>query len=100
MNLLETYFMKSGDTPEILRESIAAGDVIENEHGFAVVQLTEDALLIHACCGDGKYWQEQFEMLARKGGVNKLAMITRRNPKAWARRFGYEAVKVYMEKEL
>lgn len=100
MNLLERYFAKSGDTPEVLKLSMAAGDVIQNEHGFAVVQLTEDALLIHACCGDGKYWQEQFEMLAEKGGVKKLAMITRRNPEAWERRFGYKVKKFYMEKEL
>lgn len=70
------------------------------EKGFFVFEDREDALCVLQACGDGKWVDEIATMTARELGHKKIVFETRRNPKAWERKFGYKLTGYVLEKEI
>ena len=91
---LNRYLEKSGD------DKIIPTNLVENEHGFASFWINNNELNIINVYGDGKYWDAFFTQIAEETGCNKMRMATRRNPKAFERKFGFKQVGVIMEKEV
>lgn len=58
------------------------------EHGFITYFVHDDTFELHHLCGDGKYWGAVIKKIAGLEGVHTLRAFTRRNPKAWARKYG------------
>jgi hypothetical protein len=92
--IIEDYLKRSGDT------QIFTQNLIENEHGFASFQITEEALVILNVYGDGKYWDDQLCQIANELGLAKVRFATRRNPKPFERKFNYKTIGYVMEKEI
>ena len=68
------------------------------EHGFITYRHYEDILELHHMCGDGKYWQKFIRnMLMGMYGLKKIRAFTKRNPKAWIRKYGGHIQGYYME---
>jgi hypothetical protein len=80
---LKRYFRKSGDNKVCLDDNL-----IVNEHGFFSWFLNEDGdLVILNVYGDGPYWQEVGEEIARKHKCKKAIFATKRNPAGFLKRF-------------
>ena len=68
------------------------------EHGFITYLVHDNILELHHMAGDGKYWQKFIRnMLMGMYGVKKIRAFTRRNPEAWARKYGGHIRGYYME---
>jgi len=90
---LSDYFERSGDT-----EICGKGPLIQNEHGFMVWSVTNEAVIAWQVYGDAGYWDQCLQDLARTFRLPKIQFMTRRSPKAWARKLGYKQIAVVMEK--
>jgi len=97
MNQLEDYLQRSGDTVEDMQYNQF---LIENDHGFATYSFTTTALILYNVYGDGEYWDKYFYDLAKQHGKEKVMFGTKRNYKAFERKFGYKRVGYILEKEV
>ena len=88
------YLRRSGD------EHIEADNYIANEHGFASYEIDGEQFTIIQCYGNGSWWQNEFMRLARLHNCKTILFATKRNPKTFERKFGYESVATIMTKEV
>jgi hypothetical protein len=70
----------------------------ECDEGFAGWNVTDDAIVVIQCYGDGLFWLRFFKEMT-KGTEYKIRFMTRRNPKAFARRMGARVIGHIMEIE-
>lgn len=95
--LLEFYLRKSkSDT--YAKKALCC----ENEHGFITWFPDHDlgCLVIYDVCGDGKYWDRFGTLLAKYYGFSKICFGTKRNPKAFERKYRYKLTGYILEKEV
>lgn len=73
-----------------------------NEHGFLTYDIDGDTFKMHNVYGDGRYWQNEMEKIAKESGCKKILCGTWRNPNPMCRRYGYKVVGTgtILEKEL
>lgn len=67
------------------------------EHGLVTWLKHDDVLEVHHMVGDGKYWAGVLKSVMRFYGLKTLRAFTKRNPKAWARKYGGHIRGYYME---
>lgn len=77
----QKYSKRSGD------KELARGEVLCNSHGFMVYRIRKGAFEIVQCYGDGKYWGEEAQKLARFYCCKTVRVFTRRNPSSFVRRW-------------
>lgn len=70
------------------------------EHGFIAWFKHDDILELHHMVGDGKYWARVLKDIMTFYGLKKLRAFTRRNPKAWSRKYGGHIRGYYMESDI
>lgn len=70
------------------------------EHGFITFFMHDDILELHHMVGDGKYWQEVLITVMKREGLKTIRAFTRRNPKAWIRKYGGHIRGYYMEADI
>ena len=70
------------------------------EYGFITFFTHDDILELHHMCGNGKQWQKLLVKIMKDYGFTKLRAFTRRNPKAWARKYGGHIRGYYMEADI
>ena len=70
------------------------------EHGFITFFTHENVFELHHMVGDGKYWQEVIMKIMHLEGLTKVRAFTKRNPKAWIRKYGGHIRGYYMEANL
>ena len=70
------------------------------EHGFITYWTHDDIFELHHMCGDGKFWQAVIQKIARFENVHTLRAFTRRNPKAWIRKYGGHITGYEMEADI
>lgn len=68
----------------------------ENEHGFVSYKIEKGILHVIQVYGDGKYWEKFFRKLAKEQGIKKAMFYTRRNPKAFQRRYNAKTIQTLM----
>lgn len=90
----ERYCRKSGD------DGVYATNLVDNEHGFCSFRTDRNVLYIINTYGDGKYWDEYLTKVAKENGCTKMRFHTRRNPEAFARKYGAKLVGYVMEREV
>lgn len=83
---LKLYQAKTGEYPNGWPGSEF---VFDEERGFCVFIQDGDVLVIGEVCGDGRFWFSYLIDKARELGCNKLRFWTKRNPAAFARKFGF-----------
>jgi len=88
------YMRRTGD------DRIVPDNYVENDHGFASYRVQEKSILIIQMYGDGRYWERFFRRKAKEHGLKYCIFYTRRNPKAFARKFGAEVVETLMQVEV
>jgi len=88
------YLLRSGD------DTIEPDNYIENEHGFASYQIDGQQFTIIQCYGDGLWWDAEFNRLAKANNCTHILFATQRNPKTFARKFGYKTMATVMTKEV
>lgn len=88
------FMRRTGDT------TIDGTNYVENEHGFASYKVRDDSILIIQAYGDGRYWEQFFRQKAKEHKVSRCVFYTRRNPKAFARKYGAEVVQTLMKVEV
>jgi outer membrane protein assembly factor BamB len=92
---IEKYLRKSGD------QFIYEDNIVVNDHGFMSWMIDTDGSFVALnVYGDGEYWDSFIMQLAEKLGCTKARFATRRNPKAFERKFGYKIAGYIMEKEV
>jgi hypothetical protein len=92
---IEKYLKKSGD------QFIYEDNIVVNDHGFLSWMIdSEGAFFGLNVYGDGKYWDDFSIALAKQLGCKKIKFSTRRNPKVWEKKFGYNIAGYIMEKEV
>ena len=69
------------------------------EHGALTffINEREECLECHYIVGDGAFWTSEVKKILRALGYNKARFFTRRNPKAWMRKYGGHIRGYYME---
>lgn len=67
------------------------------DYGFITFFTHDDILELHHMCGNGKAWQKVLVQLMKDNGLHTLRAFTRRNPKAWMRKYGGHIRGYYME---
>ena len=85
---------RSGD------DSIEPENYTENEHGFGSYTIAGNELTIVQCYGDGAWWDAEFTRLAKANNCTHIVFATQRNPKTFARKFGYKTMATVMTKEV
>lgn len=70
------------------------------DFGFVTFFTHDDVLELHHMCGNGKKWQELLVQIMKDNGLTKLRAFTRRNPKAWIRKYGGHIRGYYMESDI
>ena len=71
-----------------------------HKHGFITFFTHDDILELHHMCGNGKAWQKVLVHIMKENGLTKLRAFTRRNPKAWMKKYGGHVRGYYMECDL
>lgn len=84
------FMQRSGDI------TITQTNYIENSHGFASYKIEGDTLRVIQVYGDGKHWERFFRKLAKENNIKRAMFYTRRNPKAFERRYGAKVVQTVM----
>lgn len=91
---IERYLTKSKDT------DINPTNLIQNSHGFMSWTVYKDYLVALQVYGDGNYWNEVLNNLAKELGYKKIMMATKRNYKAFEKKFGFKLTGYILEKEV
>jgi len=91
---IKKYLQKSKDT------FIATDNLIENEHGFMSWTTWEDYLVAIQVYGDGDYWNEYLNSLAKELGYKKIMMATKRNYKGFEKKFGFKLTGYVLERRV
>lgn len=92
---ISDYLRKSGD------DSLDASHNLEvNEHGFLTWHALGEQFWGINVYGDGDYWDAWIIRKAKELGCTKICFLTRRNPEAWKRKYGYELAAYVMEKKV
>lgn len=74
--------------------------LFHKEHGFISFVIRDNILELHHMVGDGKYWQQVIIKIMKLANLDKIRAFTKRNPKAWARKYGGHIIGYYMECDL
>ena len=74
--------------------------MFHTEHGFIAYWMNDDKFELHHLCGDGKFWAGVIKKIAGFENVHTLRAFTRRNPKAWMRKYGGHITGYEMEVEI
>lgn len=92
----KTYEERTGGKFEPREDEVV---LCHPEHGALTFWLddAEKCLEVHYCVGDGKFWQKQIVEILRALGFSSARFFTRRNPRAWMRRYGGHIRGWYME---
>jgi len=93
MNPLRDYCNRSGDT------ELGLGWKEENEHGFLVWRVQDNKFVIVNMYGDGLYWEDWIDNKAETLGIENILGATKRSPKAWIRKYGYETTGYILERK-
>jgi len=91
---IKRYLEKSKD------KNIETENLIENEHGFMSWTTWEDYLVAIQVYGDGDYWNQELNNLAKKLGYEKIMMATKRNYKGFERKFGFKLTGYVLERRV
>lgn len=91
---IERYLHKSKD------KHIETENLIENEHGFMSWTTFEDYLVAVQVYGDGEYWNRYLDELAKELGYDKILIGTKRNYKAFERKFGFKLTGYLLERRV
>lgn len=94
MTPLRDYLNRSG------QKALGLGWQEENEHGFCVWRVKDGKLILADVYGDGHFWDTWAEEKARELEVDTIRFITKRSPKAFQRKYGYELAGYVMEKAI
>lgn len=84
------FLHRSGD------RTITQTNYTENDHGFVSYKIEGNTLHVIQVYGDGKHWEKFFRKLAKEQGIKRAMFYTRRNPKAFQRRYGAKIVQTVM----
>jgi len=77
-----------------------AKHVVSNEHGFVAYDIGKDTIWLWQLYGDGKYWYEYLSNECKKLGLRGIRGTTKRNPKAWNKRFNTKIIGYIIEAEI
>lgn len=91
---IEDYFKKSGD------DCLRGEYFILSEFGFMTFHYDEEYLYLDNVYGDGKKWIEVIKQLKQQLNVDKVMFATRRNPKAFERKYKVKIVGYILELEV
>ena len=91
----ERYLKKSGD------DYIETENLIENEHGFMSWKVDGNKFVCMNVYGDGEYWDEYMNELAKQLGCKTiLGGTTRKSYKAFVKKYNFKLVGYIFEKEV
>ena len=91
----ERYLKKSGD------DYIETENLIENEHGFMSWKVDGNKFVCMNVYGNGKYWDEYMNELAKQLGCKTiLGGTTRKSYKAFVKKYNFKLVGYIFEKEV
>lgn len=88
------YFERSGD------DYIVEGTLIQNDHGFMIYRVFKEEFCIMQAYGDGKYWDNLANELAKANGCKNLKFGTKRKPEGFCRKYGYKVSGYILTKEV
>lgn len=91
---LRDYYNRSGDT------ELGVGWMEENEHGFCVWRREDNRLILVNTYGDGAYWDKWAEDKAREIECDTIYFTTKRSPKSFERKYGYEVTGYILERKV
>lgn len=90
------YLERSGDTE--IGDPTVPWEWYQDPHGFITYYTLQGHFWILQAYGDGPYWDAWAINEARERGCSRVVFLTRRNPAAFARKFGYRCIGFLMEK--
>jgi hypothetical protein len=91
----ERYLKKSGD------DYIETENLIENEHGFMSWKVDGNKFVCMNVYGNGKYWDEYMNELAKQLGCKTIFTGTsRKSYKAFVKKYNFKLVGYILEKEV
>lgn len=70
------------------------------DYGFITFFAHDGILELHHMCGNGKQWQKILVQIMKDNELTKIRAFTRRNPKAWIRKYGGHIRGYHMEADL
>ena len=95
---LDYYQLKTGCTD--LELSPDEQVLFHPQSGFISFFIHDDILELHHLCGDGQAWKQILHQIMKERRLKKLRAFTRRNPKAWMRKYGGHIRGYYMEADI
>jgi hypothetical protein len=92
LNHLDDYLKRSGD------KELPSGNIEENENGFCVWREYENNLVLVAVYGNGEYWNQWADLKAEELKKENIFFATKRNPKGFVRKYGYQITGYILER--
>lgn len=88
----EFYKQKTGDE---FRTRSGFRELYIPERGLCQLSVTEKLVVLEQVSGDGRFWKDVADIVSRLLGLNMAGtLLTRRNPVAYMRLFGYEVEEI------
>jgi hypothetical protein len=76
--------------------------LFDPEKGFLEygIDAANDGIMIHAMCGDGRFWEEKANEIAKTLGYSKAFFFVRRDPRTYMRKYGAKIHGFILEREV
>lgn len=95
---IRKYLEKSGDDYVIWD---GVGVAVDAERGFCTYEVFDgEMVFVYNVYGDGRFWEKFLKEEARQANCPVIRFATRRNPKAFMRRFNAKLVGYILEVEV
>ena len=92
--ITEDYCKHSGDN------QVPDGNIEENEHGFCVWDIRDNAFIVVAIYGDGDYWNPWIDKKATEKNMKQIIFATKRNPEPFVRKYGFKVTGYILAREV
>ena len=81
-------------------EYVDETNLIENEHGFMSWKIDGDKFVCMNVYGNGRYWDDYMNELAKQFNCKSIVTSTSRSYKAYERKFNFKLKGYILEKEV
>lgn len=95
---IKKYLEKSGDD-YVIWDGVKVA--VDDKHGFCTYEVFDgEMVFVYNVYGDGRFWEKFLKKEAKQANCPVIRFATRRNPKAFMRRFNAKLVGYILEMEV
>ena len=92
---IQDYLDRSGD------DEVASGNIASHPtNGWCIWHVLKDKFVLIQVYGNGEFWDNWAERMAKTKQCKSIVFATKRSPKAFVRKYKYKVIGHILEREL